>query len=89
MIAIFVESHHLSLQNQTAVLSKKPDSIKLGNQTYKTVTMHFQDMDAEFLITIVKNTTYTFFLVAVDKNEAKRKAYLDLLLSQLKAIEYH
>lgn len=89
MIAIFADSYHLSLQNQSEVLGKKPNSIKLGNQIYKSVSLNFDKMRVEFLTTIVKNSTYTFYLVGVDEDEAKRKADIDLLRKQLNAIEYH
>ncbi len=89
MIAIFADSYHLSLQNQSEALGKKPNSLKLGNQVYKSVSLNFDKMRVEFLTIIVKNSTYTFYLVGVDKDEAKRKAYVDLLRKQLNAIEYH
>lgn len=88
MIAIFTESHKLSLKDQKAALSSKPNSVKFGNHLYKSVSMHFPNQDVEFLITIVKNSTYMFYLIGVDKEEAKRKAYLDLLRNQLSAIEF-
>lgn len=87
-IGMLAVSYQLDLSTQTAVLNKKPEKLKLGNQTFTTATMTFGSMQTYFLVTTKKQTTYNIILISIDKNSQMRSLKMDRLLESIKGMQY-
>jgi hypothetical protein len=87
-IAMLIDSYHLDLSNQGDALGKKPEKIKLGEQTFTAVTMTFDDIQAYFLVTTTKNSTYNITLISIDKDLKARKMKMQKLLQSIKSMQY-
>lgn len=89
MLAIFTEANHLSLEGQSEVLGKTPNSINLANKKFSVVTMTFRpNIQAKFLVTISGNSTYMFTLVSNAPDDKTRTENMNRLMNAIKTLKY-
>lgn len=86
-----VKEYHLSmknLQNSEEVLGSKGEKVQLGNNTYKGLNVVFGSTQAQFLNIIKDGVLYIFTLVSNDPDERIRKQNLEILMDQMKTIQF-
>ncbi len=88
MMATFIDSLHLSVEQQTQILQQKPAVVKLGRYRYMTTPVfHFRDMDAKFLVTVTNGETIYYTLAARGKAN-KRSAKIQEMIKSIKSARY-
>ncbi|HEV2613829.1 MAG TPA: hypothetical protein VGV92_03870 [Gammaproteobacteria bacterium] len=80
------ESHPYS--NQSKEPLKKPELIKLGEQSFASQTGSRATVQLHFLATTTKNATYGFTLICDNKDKLVCKKQMDEMLFSIKDIQY-
>lgn len=86
-IALWQQGSKLPLDSQKEVLSKKPNTDKIGKYTYQTVDMLFPSQDVKFLNVINQGVTYMFTLISLEKELKQRKEQMAKLTEELSSVE--
>jgi len=70
------------------VLRQPAQSVKLGNETFKSVALPFDRIQAQFLILIKNKTLYVLTLTSINDNKSIRMKNMQQLTNIVKSIRF-